>query len=217
MPDLMVVASPTTSPLSTAVPLPTDGLPEWWRCVDCGERAVRDDYPSCDECGGDVDIPDGPFPVTVAVWEEIWHCGRCKLPKGDVDGCYCGYVTSYPVGAVVATVEVTGPPHEAAECVIGDNGIWQACAKFVPLTGWHTPTGTVTVLPEPIPCERPWSGTAGTPDRPVCGSLDTDGAGPCVLSPPLGDGSAHVHHGAEDVGRDPASWWFADLDLEVTV
>lgn len=151
MADLLIVASPVTSPLCTDQPIPTEGLTEWTRCVVCSTRYRRSpDVPR--PCLQDHDAfasePDGPFPFTVARWAEV----KCR------DSC----CTDLGGGAITHLVEVTGPSHHADKCMDTD------LVEFHPLTYrasfcaddaapdcWHTPTGKVTPLVEPIPVERP--------------------------------------------------------------
>ena len=229
--DLLVVASPTSQPLCTDVAVPTDGQPEWMRPkdrkLDAGWRHLRSDMCGLSRCRS-----DGPFPLWAARWAEV-ECPLCYGGKVRTFMCsqdneeFLGRCQDCPasgkVGAIVELVEVVGPSHHADECGSVEQGgmspvsVVRYCHPDAAPDGWHTPTGQVTVLDQPIPCERPLIPPEQMPG-PHCGSLDTDGAGPCLLSPPLGDGSAHVHHGAEDLGSTPASVWTADdaLDAKLT-
>ena len=179
---MLVVASPSLSPLSTAGPLPTDGQPEWWRCEECARRLETiEDCASCVDAGGRHEwVPDGVFPFTVAVWQADTLLCDGTAHEGDCDRG----------GAIVATVEVTGPSHHAEDCR-HFNGVglrdyhcsWDALPDC-----WHTPTSTVTRLDPPIPAERPTVYS----EEAFIASLDD--------------------HRPGDI---PASWWWADLDLEV--
>lgn len=225
MADLLVVASPSLSPLSTSVPLPTDGLPEWWRCQDCGNRERGDrnggvvTHKSWCQPGTPTIVPDGPFPVTVAVWTEDKRCIYChvvEMPGLTSLKCYSNVrSTGEPGshvwsrnGALTHLVEVTGPSHHADECVrlrpawgpmrkTPDNNLIRWCHDDALPDCWHTPTSTVTRLDVPIPMERPPEDQAA-------------------------EVAARTHfwslHGGQDARSmltPPAPWWFADLDLEV--
>ena len=192
---LLVVASSTSQPLCTDVAIPTDGQPQWYRCErpNCLERErERVDGRSWSyRHEGWGKLPDGPFPFPVARWTEV----EPPVCEG------CPDTPDYPhthgeVGAIVELVEVTGPSHHADECRrewdssrdgYHPTRLFAYCTPDAEFGGWHTPTGTVTPLPDLIPCERPVVCGAGwTADECSCGFQDS-----------------------------PASWWFADLDLEV--
>lgn len=143
--DLLVVASSTTSPLSTDSPIPTDEIYKFTR---------------------------HPFPFRVARWVEVdthYAAPWCDWPVGThakdcIQGCR----------GIVELVEVTGPSHHADDlacqptttcsyCMAAANGSSEPCDDdhfchpgALP-DSWHTPTGTLTRLSEPIPCERPFS------------------------------------------------------------
>ena len=170
MSDLLVVASPTSQPLCTDVPVPTDGQPQWfvqggtrWRP---GQRRPFQPDPG---------TPDGPYPFTVAVWQEVEQtCPSWHYLPGPYSAADCEQADTHRaqrrVGAVTATVEVTGPSHHAHKCIDHRpartplDQPW--CHPDAAPDCWHTPTGKVTVLDEPIPCERPWD--FGYGDREWC-------------------------------------------------
>ena len=157
----LIVASETSTPLSTDVPVPTDGQPEWSRCPECEVRfeptlvdrdpASRVRHQAC----GRSPVPAGPFPFTVARWDEV-ECASwdCIWLGGDGRGCHHGTLTN-TVGAIVELVEVVGPSHfpylgmHHSRC--SDEHL---CHPDAAPDCFHTPTGTVTPI-DPIPCERP--------------------------------------------------------------
>lgn len=152
----LVVASPTLTPLSTADPLPEgQSVVAVWQEVDC---------PLC--YGGKVRT----FECADDHEEFLGRCQDCP--------------DSGQVGAVVATVEVTGKGHHADECYPDDPMVSGAlnCAHdpVKGAVGCHTPTGEVTRLDVPIPMERTTAKAEG-------------------------------HFG--EIKR-PAPWWWADIDLE---
>lgn len=220
---LLVVASPTSSPLSTDVPIPTDGQPQWYRCDDGGmqgegtrwiHRPGLSDTP-CRRC-----VPDGPFPFTVAVWVE-----------DDVPCCFPGYEhdgacdPAGAIGAIVGLVTVTGLSHKADSCL--------RSSRVDPATGlltgiychpdalpdcWHTPTGKVTPI-EPIPCERPTT-SPGTVLVAPGGEGHLTGWWQWWCSHPCcAGGAADNERAARDEGDahqrlhgQPASVWGADAE-----
>ncbi len=195
---MLVVVSPTLSPLSTDVPVPTEGQPEWLRCQDCGTRVAVHEKPRRRECWSD-DMHwsgyhrpvRGPYPFTVAVWQEVCICSH--PPEGasvsPIEGV--NHASGCPIGVVVGMVEVTGPGHHADECR-HFNGVglrdyhcrWDALPDC-----WHTPTGKVTPI-DPIPMERP------TEQVEVTKMEDPDP----VYMP----------------GRPQTSWW-ADIDVTTSL
>lgn len=166
MPDLtvparlLVVASPTSSPLSTPSPVPTDGQPEWSKCpVTRIVGHERNQEEPCRAC-----VPDGPFPFTVGRWEEVRLCMPCgEYPGSDhLTGIECDGYVEPKVGAVVELAEVIGPSHHADQCSVvlpvwrpGAASPVRRCHPDAAPDYWHTPVGTVTRLDQPIPVERP--------------------------------------------------------------
>ncbi len=156
---MLVVASNTTSPLCTDVPVPTEGRGEWAGCDECGERSwgggrVFGPPLWCGVCRGHMSL-DEVYPFTVAVWQEVCICSH--PPSGasvsPIEGV--NHASGCPIGVVVAMVEVTGPGHHGSH----EFGRWTWCPpKDEDL--WHTPTGKVTVLDVPIPMERPFEGVS---------------------------------------------------------
>lgn len=194
MTRMLVVASPTLTPLNTAEPVPTDGQPTWWRCSRCGTReqthdgliGVEHETPSGMEvCEADSMAPDGPFPFTVVVWQEVATCGACgaefswPVPSSVLPPVCERHASGRcdpwddPIGGVVATVEVTGPSHHADECCIsvaealalGEDT--QLCDSDAASDCWHTSVGQVTQLDRPIPMERPLGAGADVTVWPV--------------------------------------------------
>lgn len=222
---MLVVASPTLSPLSTDGPIPTDGQPVWSRCIYCQSRVIREPGPSPRECwhnvnrsnqpGGHVYTRDGPFPFPVAVWQEgDPNCPECNGTRTirlgteelgeDVSCIRCDYH-----GAVVAAVEVTGKGHHADDCAHDAPGPVHGfpqgrvreverryCRPDALPDHWHPPTGHVTKLDVPIPMERPPVGCPG-PASPQ--TFHREWSEDC---PECGPGG-------------PVSWWWADIDPEL--
>lgn len=178
MSDLLIVSSPTSRPLCTDVPVPMD--------VACPGPASpqtfhREWSPDCPECG----------PFTVARWTEMpCDCGHRDIPGASGHDDWCGRG-----GAVVGLVEVVGPSHHSDDCAdpyrIGaqarDAQGRTRCDPDALPDCWHTPTGTVTPLAEPIPCERSWQCGACGPD---CGDAPSCN-GEVRPSVWVADGSVH--------------------------
>lgn len=189
MTELLIVPSPTLVPLSTVVPVPTDGQPERYICPDPLDP-VYEPFTidpdrggvTCKRCE-----PVGPFPFTVGVWQEVSEWVRLQPTMGGPNyRCDPPPPTEHyaweerTVGAVVATVEVTGKGHHADECFqwcheLGVSDGWHCHPDALP-DGWHTPTVEVTVLDTPIPMERPamkpsgyaaWGNVAAGPPQPA--------------------------------------------------
>lgn len=190
----LIVASDTVAVLSTAGPIPTDSLARLpaHRCSVCGVR-WRDDEPHL--CGsGRAPVSDGPFPFTVAVWQQdpeaVLLLRMADLPLDDA--VRLGLMH----GQVVASVEVTGPSHEADDCftrVLPETAgqtepRYEFCHPDASPDGWHTPVGEVTRLDPPIPHERPMV-------------YSTEG-----FLASLDDG--------RDGDLPPASAWWADLEVD---
>lgn len=180
MGEMLIVPSPTLVPLSTAVPVPTDGQPHHFACDKCETRVLPGDI-RCTACQSDQIRPDGPFLFTVGVWQEV----RCYTPD-KCHAAWCGdEVCARGFGAVVATVEVTGPSHHAKDCArcmcasgdgsmpamarcFAESHVVEYCHPDTAGDCWHTPIGEVTPLDVPIPMERPTSYHDAEADVTVC-------------------------------------------------
>lgn len=223
---LLVVASDTTSPLSTAAPVPTDGQAEWWRCWVCGRRERAAWW----GCGNDM-REDGPYPFTVGRWGEV------EVPcDGFCVSGPCNGVCPRKVGAVSHLVEVTGSSHHAddrRERYLGDwkgnchddhgdvrtriphehTRAWEYryCHPDARPDCWHTETDpdTVIVLDVPIPMERPRM--CGCPGN--CGKTVEEAKRESVANP----GMFNRDQCEDMVGRMavPAVSWWAELDREM--
>lgn len=169
---MLIVASPTSVPLCTDTPIPTDGQPQWWRC-DAGEHGSATFLVPPGVPHGECDTQVGPFPFTVGRWAEEWFCPRHATTRF---GRCCGEAMHYGSGQGFVThlVEVVGPSHHARHCrrpcaaCMGmgrdfyaecepcqGTGVVHGCPDAAP-DCWHTPTGKVTRI-DPIPCERGWT------------------------------------------------------------
>lgn len=248
MSRVLVVAGPVPDGPVWNVEVPTEGLPEWWRCRSCSVRLRL--------TAGDLDAwsmrgevrhyahgcygrmwKDGPFPVTVAVWQEWRQCRYCGT-EAEADGD--GFVADAfmecaasgescamePVGAVVATVQVLGPSHGGGQC----NGYCFPGAD--PDAGWHTPVGEVRWLDVPYPMEQPTEHVARLAEHQAnerthpytCGNRSdgnhrwTHDKGVLV---PTNDGWVcldcdYTQPYFEVPASGPASFWWAVLPAEVT-
>ena len=159
---MMIVASETSEVLCTPEPIPTDGQPQWGRYRGSERFLPRERHREAMEQSPHF-VPDGPFPFTVAVWREVTAYRRFKPDmSGDnlrferPEGAHPHVWPEVVVGAVVATAEITGPSHfpylgmHHSRC--SDEHL---CYPDAAPDYFHTPTGKVTVLDRPIPCERP--------------------------------------------------------------
>ena len=198
----MVVVSASTSPLSTDVPIPTDGQPEWWRC-ECGHRSrfapevTRAVHSHGGAAAGNPMERDGPFPFTVAVWNEVEDRSSCEAAPtvADVGGCGCGDEDHCLFGAITHLVVVTGPSHQGNH----EFGRWTWCPPRDEPDRWHTPTRAVTPI-DPIPCDRPWRCSTCPPGD----VYETPQHGRCYAT---AHGDHDWHH---------PSVWVADDDLAAT-
>lgn len=112
---------------------------------------------------------DGPFPVTVGLWEAVTP--RTRGDDGTDQWRY--WEARGSVGAIVATVPVTGPSHRADECWtpktcytpchdekrdrVPHTHVARPCHPGASRTGRHTPVDpdSLVHLDVPVPCERP--------------------------------------------------------------
>ena len=168
----LIVASEMSSPLCTDTSIPTDGQMQSCPHLEWVLPARDTEFTCC--------VDQAPFPFTVAVWREVVRCADCGTRDAEFDhnGCLevvwtepeinagerCYGQRRVATGAIVELVEITGPSHHADDHPDDDADFpylidtrdhgWQCHEDALP-DCFHTPTGQVTVLDQPIPCERP--------------------------------------------------------------